>query len=365
MAPGTRGAEKDPCLGCGKNCTGQQYCVYCTLCKLWCHKECAGLSDQLFKMLELQKKEVGHAFWACRSCMSFAQSITTKVQEVDRKVEELRGQVTENREGIERTKDDVKRMEKKVEKVERRMEDREKKMEDGLYEEMRAREAIKRNVIIHGVEEPDSRCKTDKERTEADLAVCDKIFRATGGKTGRRDIRFCRRIGERGQGKRPILLGMKSESIKAELLDAAPGLQNTEYKNVSICPDQTRKQRRAETNLKEEMERKNREELTEDDRAKNLQWMAIGRKGEKRVVKTQIREDNHQRETGWRRENNGGDRRNNRYQRGGSNEARQSQDRSSERMEQDNEDRNKRGRRSQTGSEEEREEEPPRHRPRQ
>jgi hypothetical protein len=213
-------------------------------------------------------------------------------------------------------------------------------MEDGLYKEMRAREAIKRNVIIHGVEEPDSRCKTDEERTEANLAVCDKIFRATGGKTGRRDIRFCQRIGERGQGKRPILLAMKSESIKAELLDAAPRLQNTECKNVSICPDQTRKQQRPETNLKEQMEQKNRKELTEDDRAKNLQWMAIGRKGEKRVVKAQIREDTQQRETGWRRENNRGDRRNNRYHTGGSNEARQSQDRNSKRMEQDNKDRN-------------------------
>ena len=47
MATGTRNADKGhPCLGCGKNCTGQQYSVYCTLCKLWCHRECAGISDK-------------------------------------------------------------------------------------------------------------------------------------------------------------------------------------------------------------------------------------------------------------------------------------------------------------------------------
>ncbi len=363
MAPGTRGVEKDPCLGCGENCTGKQYSVHCTLCKLWCHKECAGLSDQLFKMLELQRKETGQAFWACRSCMNFASSITTKVQEVDKKVEELRGQVKENRDGIERTNDNVKKVEKKVERMERKAEDAERKSENGMYEEMRAREAIKRNLIIHGLEEPDSRYKTDKEKTEADLAECDKIFRATGGQARKRDIRFCRRIGERGQAKRPILLGMKTEDIKTDLLDRAPQLQRTDYKHVTIGPDQTRKQRKAEADLKEQMERKNREELTEEDRSKNLQWMVIGRKGEKRVVKAQAREEQSG-EPGWRR-GEWREQGNRRRQRGASKERRRTPERSSSPMEQESQDRSKRGRRSGTESEEEREEEPPRNKSKQ
>jgi hypothetical protein len=178
-----------------------------------------------------------------------------------------------------------------VGKVERRQEDSEKRIEESMCEEMRAREAIRRNVIVHGVPEPDSGCKTDKERTEADLTECDHIFKATGARIGRRDIRFCRRVGERGIEKRPLLVGLKTERIKTELLDAARELRHTVYKNVSICPDQMRKQRMAEKKMLKMVLQKNREELTDEDRSKNLQWMAVGKKGEKRIMKGPVWEE--------------------------------------------------------------------------
>jgi hypothetical protein len=158
--------------------------------------------------------------------------------------------------------------------MQRKMEESDNKTEESMYEEMRAREAIKRNVILHGVRNPDS--KTDKERMEADISECEKIFKATKASAKRRDIRFCRRIGEKGQEKRPLLVGMTSELIKTELLDSARELQHS-----SIGPDQTRKQRQAEKKLAEVAEKKNREELTAEDVSNNLKWTAVGRKGEK------------------------------------------------------------------------------------
>jgi hypothetical protein len=89
------------------------------------------------------------------------------------------------------------------------------------------------------------------------------------------------------------VVGMSSEQVKTELLDAARELQLTAYKNISIGPDQTRKQRQAEKKLQEEVERKNREELSEEDLSKNLKWQAVGRKGEKRIVKAPEREREH------------------------------------------------------------------------
>ena len=59
---------------------------------------------------------------------------------------------------------------------------------------------------------------------------------------------------------------MKSETIKCEVLDQAKELRNTVYKDVGIGPDQTRKQKQAEIELKEEADRKNRDELTDEDR---------------------------------------------------------------------------------------------------
>ncbi len=96
--------------------------------------------------------------------MNFASSITTKVQEVDRKVEALRGQVEENREGLTKANEEVKKVEKKVEKVERKIEDSEKRIEDLMDEEMRAREAIRKNVVIYGVEDPSFSLRTRTRR---------------------------------------------------------------------------------------------------------------------------------------------------------------------------------------------------------
>jgi hypothetical protein len=315
MAP----KENHPCLGCGKQCTQSQYSVLCTMCSLWSHKECAGLTDAYFKNLEMQKKEMGIAYWACRSCLNFASKMNTKLKEVDRRIDQLKERVEENTDGLGRAKEKIDKVEKSVETVEQKVEDAEKRMENQMYEEMRAREAIRRNLVIYGVEEQTR--ESDKERMEADLAECERVFSATGVRAVKWDIRFCRRIGERekGKGKRPILVGMKSEAVKVEILDAAKELQNTRYKYVSIGPDQTRKQREAEKKMNEEVDRKNKEELSEQDRAKNLKWMAVGRKGEKRIIKAPAREGMENpgptSSSGWRTERRGEERR--RYERGG------------------------------------------------
>jgi hypothetical protein len=287
--------EKNPCLGCGKECTGQQFSVLCTLCALWCHKECAGISDPFFKNLELQKKEMGTAFWACRSCVNFASTFGAKVnarlQEISDKVDTLEARMEENAGGLEKVQEKADAVEKKVEEVETVVENMEKQVNDGMYDEMRAREAIKRNIVMYGVKDPDRNITDGKERMEEDKAECERIFIAAGMTARKTDIRFCRRLGERGEEWRPILLGMKSETIKCEVLDQAKGLQNTIYKDVGIGPDQTKQQKQAEIRLKEEADRMNREELNDQDKAKNLKWAVIGPRGEKRIVKIQDRED--------------------------------------------------------------------------
>ena len=163
MAP-AKEKKKAPCLGCGKECTGSQYSVQCTICSLWCHKDCAAMSDAFYKNLELQKKEMGQAFWACRSCLSFANKMSTQIKEVDRKVERLKEKLEENTEGVKKANDKIETVQKTVGKVERKVEEVERRMEENMMEEMRAREAIKRKVIVHGAVEPDYRIKTDRER---------------------------------------------------------------------------------------------------------------------------------------------------------------------------------------------------------
>ena len=61
--------SKYPCLYCAKNCASGA--IQCTICTLWAHRACTKLSKEAIKGLEVQAKEVGLAYWACRSCLSF------------------------------------------------------------------------------------------------------------------------------------------------------------------------------------------------------------------------------------------------------------------------------------------------------
>jgi hypothetical protein len=103
-----------------------------------------------------------------------------------------------------------------------------------MFEELRAREAIRRNLVVYGLEEPDQSIKEGKDRMEADKSECENIFNTIGSKARRTDIRFCLRLGERGEDARPLLLGMTSETVKCEVLDRAKELQNTEYQHIGM-----------------------------------------------------------------------------------------------------------------------------------
>ena len=83
-----------------------------------------------------------------------------------------------------------------------------------------------------------------------------------------------------------MVVGLNRESLKEDLLEAAKDLRNTEFEPLRISADLTREQRKDEADMVQEAERRNAD-LSEDDRAKNLVWMAVGRKGEKRLIKEQ------------------------------------------------------------------------------
>jgi hypothetical protein len=105
-----------------------------------------------------------------------------------------------------------------------------------------------------------------------------------GVRTGGADLRFCRRIGERGRDARPIVIGVRTEEERRIILERARDLRGGRFDNVSIVPDLTRMQRRGEDRLSEEAARRN-SSLPADDVAKNLRWLVVGRRGEKRLIK--------------------------------------------------------------------------------
>lgn len=166
--------------------------------------------------------------------------------------------------------------------------DREAK-EDTLCEELRERDVRRCNVIIHGVPEPDDSIQDNRERMEIHKIRCEELFQEIRARTRKPDIRFCRRIGERGRDSRPIVIGVTTEEEKKHLLDRAKELQRSRFNNVAIVPDLTKLQRRGEEKLVREAEERNKS-LTREDMDKNQRWLVVGKRGEKRMIKGVERE---------------------------------------------------------------------------
>lgn len=91
--------SKNPCLMCGKPCASGT--IQCTICTMWCHRACTKLSKEAIKGLEVQAKETGQAYWACRSCLSFNHKFNAHMKETSRRQDVAKSRVDDNSRNIE------------------------------------------------------------------------------------------------------------------------------------------------------------------------------------------------------------------------------------------------------------------------
>ena len=280
----------DPCLCCGECCAKGQLAVKCVICSLWAHKTCLKMPDAVYKSLDQQFRDTGLGYWVCRPCQNFSQrvrfefgEIKEKQVETDRRVDVHERRLNDH----EKERDEMKEM---MRQMSERLEREQERMERTLEEELRERESRRLNLVLHGVPEPRQDIKEPKDRMEADKEECERIFGGMRARTRKDQIRFCRRVGERGQDPRPMVIGLYSEGDKRHVLEKSRDLRNTMYESVSVVPDLTRSQRQGEKRLREEADRRN-QELPAEDRDKNLKWIVVGSRGEKRIIKGTERED--------------------------------------------------------------------------
>ena len=144
------------------------------------------------------------------------------------------------------------------------------------------------NLVLHGVAEPEG-ARDHREKTEMDKEECGKIFTEMRAGVRKENIKFCKRLGEKKREPRPLVIGLTSAEVRRNILDRNRELQHTKYNNVSIVADLTGKQREEERDMQAEAEKRNKN-LSEEERSKNLKWMVVGRKGEKRLIKGEERQ---------------------------------------------------------------------------
>ena len=260
--------EKDlVCLGCGQKFKQKDASVKCTVCGLWSHKTCSGLTAEHFKCIAEQFKTTGRAYWACRSCNSYAEGMNHRLREVEEQSREAIRMGQENEKELKRLREDM-------EKGSGRVDERIEKSEAGIFAELDDREARKKNIVVNGIEE--ANMAEGRLRLEHDKKELDRIFTTMDVNiSAAEDVEFCRRVGEKGPQARPLVVGFFTEWSKSVALKNSKHLAASDLENISIVPDLTQQQRKAEKSLQAEAERRNQEELTNEDVSKNLIWRVV------------------------------------------------------------------------------------------
>ena len=280
---------KNPCLRCRKDVTKEQKSVQCQTCQFWVHVECQGISDELFSFLV----EGEGVCWNCNSCLASSARLERTVIAFEARLKEQETATTKTVGEIKRVDEGLAQLRREFEAEKAKTREAAQNKDDKYIsrEEYREREARKLNIIMHRVKEPGNEVKTAEDRRQQDTVESIKIFTALMmEEEGRTDIKLCRRIGERGQDPRPMVVVLRTEATKTKILEMAKNLRDTEFSEVGIVPDLTVQQRREEHQLAEEADRMNEEELTDDDRAKNWKWLVVGPRGAKKLIKGVPRE---------------------------------------------------------------------------
>ena len=241
--------------------------------------------------------------WNCDSCAASAVRLERRMVAIETKFNEVEGRMEKNENKVMEVEKRVDTVEKRQEKVEDLLAKERERARRERVEETRERDVRKRNVVMHGIEEAGDWAKSIEERSEWDIKSCENVFGALKMNITRSAICFCQRVGEKGDTPRPLVVGLSRESQKEDLLDLAHELRHTNFAEVGIVPDLTQEQRKDEGEMVKEAKRRN-QSRSQDDRAKNLVWKVIGRRGEKRLVKVAEKEGDSR--VGPRRRGGGG-----------------------------------------------------------
>ena len=232
----------------------------------------------------------GNGFmWQCNSCMASSARLDAAIKALEGKLTIVENRVNLIEEREKTTEARIALVENTANLAKQGLDQAKEDTSRAIFEEIREREDKKLNIVKHGVEEELVDSVEEAKRLEAE--TYNTIMAAIGvNSTFGVDITFARRLGARAPNRaRPLLLGLKSETIRAEILSNAKKLAQTPHSLVSIVPDLTRRQREEDERVRKEAERKNIEELSEEDRRKNLRWVTVGRRGAKMLIKKEVR----------------------------------------------------------------------------
>ena len=292
--------SSDNCAGCDARVKRNDEGLKCDGCDRWFHIACERVGKVMYKAL----KDHEDLIWFCGGCREESKKIKDIRKEVEglvdekmKKMEErligMKEEISEEILGkvkaewmVEITRlrtdlvDEVNSIKHKLDQIGMSINNRPETTEEEIVtaeevkstvlQEMEEAEERKRracNVVLYNI--PESKSEVTDERIEADANWCMEMCTETlEVEVGKEDIDSIIRLGkkpETEQGKpRPILLKLKKEKTKWEILTNAKKLRNANsqvMKKVGIAKDMTKKEMEENSKLRKDLkERQDRGE---------------------------------------------------------------------------------------------------------
>ena len=147
--------KKDyPCISCKVHVKKNDKAVKCSLCDLWIHQACEGMSNETFNVLDTQNRDQGSTYWCCKSCRSYAAKFDKRMKELNSRLQDVEDNVEKNAGEIADLTKQLSHLKTSVDKSSKMEISVQKNATTAVFSEMRERETRRNNVVIHGLTEP-------------------------------------------------------------------------------------------------------------------------------------------------------------------------------------------------------------------
>lgn len=256
----------------------------------------------------MQERNGSHC-WSCNCCKNAVFNLNKKVIAIEKRMSSMETTVEDNVQDIVQVKDKVDAMAKEIEEV-KKSKSNDNNSEERVFKELQDREVRKENLVIHQLPEPSPEIRRAGDRKEKDEeAIHDLMDTMKCTVNFKEDVKYFIRAGEKKDNvdyqehPRPLIIGFRNMTVRENILKNARNLTRSKHDKVSIVPDLTPRQRKQEADLRAEAENLNR--AMDQIESSNWIWKVVGLKGQRKLIKTKIIQDDNLRRSPGRNNRHG------------------------------------------------------------
>lgn len=250
-------ASRRGCCGrCEDRISASDKAVLCDICKLWFHKDCEGLNEELYAALN----KFGHKGsqdipWQCKICKRYASGLIVEITKMKQKQDKMEAKLLEIENKTKEAEISLAHIGDKVSNNEGRIEELEGKtnisdpqvfsmqkqvseeVKEALDRQRRRKRVVINNLIKDEVSDAEVKANVEQLFQKFDVSPSEIV------------------LVERLKDRRFLSVELQHGEVRSKLLKRAKELRNyPDYMNIYIRPDLTFLQRKEGKQLREEMQ---------------------------------------------------------------------------------------------------------------